>query len=214
MWWWWPPQPPPEVWRALPSLARAGALCWDRPGSPTLLWVQPRLPHPTGLLPPPTLNKRTDGEPRFGAGGSSRATSLVIGWLVGSRPPGPMALANLDWWGTSTVATWPPWSLLPANLTQGGLEGEVAGAAWYWFGPAAFWSAPFCYKSSGSEAGTHYTTCSATGGRHSGTRASQATQLVKNLPAKVGNRVPSLGREDSLEKEMATNSSILAWRIP
>ena len=27
-------------------------------------------------------------------------------------------------------------------------------------------------------------------------------------------RVPSLGREDPLEKEMATHSSILAWRIP
>ena len=27
-------------------------------------------------------------------------------------------------------------------------------------------------------------------------------------------RVPSLGREDSLEKEMATRSSILAWKIP
>ena len=28
-----------------------------------------------------------------------------------------------------------------------------------------------------------------------------------------GTRVPSLGREDPLEKEMATHSSILAWRI-
>ena len=27
-------------------------------------------------------------------------------------------------------------------------------------------------------------------------------------------RVPSLGREDHLEKEMATHSSILAWKIP
>ena len=27
-------------------------------------------------------------------------------------------------------------------------------------------------------------------------------------------QVPSLGREDSLEEEMATHSSILAWRIP
>ena len=33
---------------------------------------------------------------------------------------------------------------------------------------------------------------------------------VKNLPA----RVQSLGGEDPLEKEMATHSSILAWRIP
>ena len=41
--------------------------------------------------------------------------------------------------------------------------------------------------------------------------------VVKNLPAKAGdfrNVVQSLGQEDHLEKEMATHSSILAWRIP
>ena len=37
---------------------------------------------------------------------------------------------------------------------------------------------------------------------------------VKNLPAKQETRVLSLGREDLLEKETATYSSILAWRIP
>ena len=39
-------------------------------------------------------------------------------------------------------------------------------------------------------------------------------QTVKNLPAMEGTRVQSLGQEDSLEKGMATHSSILAWRIP
>ena len=38
------------------------------------------------------------------------------------------------------------------------------------------------------------------------------TQMVKNLSAMQ--EVPSLGQEDSLEKEMATHSSILAWEIP
>ena len=38
--------------------------------------------------------------------------------------------------------------------------------------------------------------------------------MVKNLPAIQEIRVRSLGREDPLEKEMATRSSILAWRIP
>ena len=38
--------------------------------------------------------------------------------------------------------------------------------------------------------------------------------MVKNLPAKLEMWVPSLGRDDPLEKEMATHSSILAWRIP
>ena len=39
-------------------------------------------------------------------------------------------------------------------------------------------------------------------------------QLVKNLPAMLENWVLSLGWEDALEKEKATHSSILAWRIP
>ena len=38
--------------------------------------------------------------------------------------------------------------------------------------------------------------------------------MVKNLPAVQDMWVPSLGREDPLEKEMATHSSILAWEIP
>ena len=39
-------------------------------------------------------------------------------------------------------------------------------------------------------------------------------QLVKNLPAMQETQVQSLGQEDPVEKEMATHSSILAWRIP
>ena len=38
--------------------------------------------------------------------------------------------------------------------------------------------------------------------------------MVKNLPAMQVTRVRSLGQKDPLEKEMATFSSILAWRIP
>ena len=38
-------------------------------------------------------------------------------------------------------------------------------------------------------------------------------QTVKNLPAMWETQVQSLGGEDPLEKEMATHSSILAWRI-
>ena len=39
-------------------------------------------------------------------------------------------------------------------------------------------------------------------------------QLVKNLPAVEETRVRSLGREDPLEKGVATHSSILAWEVP
>ena len=38
--------------------------------------------------------------------------------------------------------------------------------------------------------------------------------MVKNLPAKQETRVQCLGQEDALEKGKATNSSMLAWRIP
>ena len=45
-------------------------------------------------------------------------------------------------------------------------------------------------------------------------RASLVTQRLKHLPAMWKVWIQSLGREDPLEKEMATHSSILAWRIP
>ena len=44
--------------------------------------------------------------------------------------------------------------------------------------------------------------------------ASLVAQMVKKLPAMQETLVWSLGWEDSLEKEMATHSSILAWKIP
>ena len=44
--------------------------------------------------------------------------------------------------------------------------------------------------------------------------ASLVAQLVKNLPTMQETWVRSLGWEDSLEKEKAAQSSILAWRIP
>ena len=39
-------------------------------------------------------------------------------------------------------------------------------------------------------------------------------QMVKRLPTMQETRVQSLGRDHPLEKEMATHSSILAWKIP
>ena len=44
--------------------------------------------------------------------------------------------------------------------------------------------------------------------------ASLVAHMVKNLPAIQETQVQSLGREDALEKEMTTHSSILTWRIP
>ena len=44
--------------------------------------------------------------------------------------------------------------------------------------------------------------------------AELVTQTIKNLLAMWETQVRYLGREDSLEKGMATHSSIIAWRIP
>ena len=44
--------------------------------------------------------------------------------------------------------------------------------------------------------------------------ASLVAQMVKRLSMMWETQVQSLGREDLLEKEMATHSSILAWKVP
>ena len=44
--------------------------------------------------------------------------------------------------------------------------------------------------------------------------ASMVAQLVKNLPAMQETLVQFLGWKNPLEKEMATHSSILTWKIP
>ena len=44
--------------------------------------------------------------------------------------------------------------------------------------------------------------------------ASLMVQTVKHLPTMRETRVLSLGQEDPLEKDMATHSSTLAWKIP
>ena len=51
-------------------------------------------------------------------------------------------------------------------------------------------------------------------GKWQPTLASLVAQRVKHLPAMRETGVWSLGREDPVEKEMATHSSILAWRTP
>ena len=43
---------------------------------------------------------------------------------------------------------------------------------------------------------------------------SLVAQIIKHLPTMKETRVQPLGREDLLEKEIATHSSILAWKIP
>ena len=45
-------------------------------------------------------------------------------------------------------------------------------------------------------------------------RTSLVVQMVMCLPTMQETRVRSLGQEDPLEKEMATHSSTLAWKIP
>ena len=45
-------------------------------------------------------------------------------------------------------------------------------------------------------------------------RLPRVAQMVKNLPAMLEIWVQSLGREEPLEKEMVTHSSIVSWEIP
>ena len=45
-------------------------------------------------------------------------------------------------------------------------------------------------------------------------KTSLVVQTVKRLPIMRETQVRSLGREDPLEEEMATHSSVLAWKIP
>ena len=49
---------------------------------------------------------------------------------------------------------------------------------------------------------------------HNIVNASLVAQRVKRLPAMQETRVPFLGWEDPVEKEMATHSSTLSWEIP
>ena len=44
--------------------------------------------------------------------------------------------------------------------------------------------------------------------------ASLVVHMVKNLLVKQETQIQALGQEDALEQEMATHSSILAWKIP
>ena len=44
--------------------------------------------------------------------------------------------------------------------------------------------------------------------------ASQVALVVKNMRETQDTHVPSLGQEDPLEEDMATHSSVLAWKIP
>ena len=57
-------------------------------------------------------------------------------------------------------------------------------------------------------------TCSMSNHGGSDKESTLVAQMVKCLPTMQETWVQSLGREDLLEKEMATHSSILAWKIP
>ena len=62
--------------------------------------------------------------------------------------------------------------------------------------------------------GVYFTGASPVAGASLVARASLVAQRLKCLPAVRETRVLSLGWEDPLEKEVATHSSVLAWRIP
>ena len=69
-------------------------------------------------------------------------------------------------------------------------------------------------SSSPGEAGLGPRLCDLGGGVGVLGEPSLVAQAVKCLPAMRESRVRSLGWEDHLEREMATHSSTLAWKIP
>ena len=85
------------------------------------------------------------------------------------------------------------WSIQKIELSLAALE-ETEGAPWQgiYKNPKGLYVYPDCLKP----------------------QASLVAHMVRNLPAMQETQVWSLGQEDTLEKGMATHSSILRWRIP
>ena len=69
---------------------------------------------------------------------------------------------------------------------------------------------PWDFPGKSTGVGCHFLLCPWTAGHLKYLMA----QSAKNLPAKQATQVQSLGQENPLEKEMATHSSILVWKIP
>ena len=89
-------------------------------------------------------------------------------------------------------------SLLPGDLPGLGIETASPSLAGGFFTPSATWEAVFPPRYQ----------------RALKLKASLVAQMVKHLPTMWETRIRSLGQEDPLEKEMATHSSTLAWKIP
>ena len=76
------------------------------------------------------------------------------------------------------------------------------------------WSASWASPTHLSHGGKISTLHVGTGFTSNSRRSFPDGTAVKNLPAMQEMQIRPLGREDPLEKEMATHSSILAWKIP
>ena len=99
--------------------------------------------------------------------------------------------------------TWVP-SLGQEDPLEKGKATHFSSLAWRppWTGLMSLW--PWGHKELNTTATRAFAIC----------LASLVAQMVKRLPATWETRVQSLGQEDPLENELATHSSILAWKIP
>ena len=121
-----------------------------------------------------------------------------------------------DWcwsWSSKTLATWceelTHWKRLNWERLRTG-EGVTEGGWHHWLNGHEFEQTLGDSEGQGSLA-----CCSPWGNKELDmTWTSLVAQTVKWLPTMRETWVWSLGREDPLEKEMATHSSILAWKIP
>ena len=132
-----------------------------------------------------------------------------------------MALSFLTpWWplfprqGSCIASILPTYPLLlpcppdPAYLLAGSLRVETAALL------PTYQDSEACSKSSRSPATLHLSPPQMSFKNQRRLVHKMVARMVKNLPAMQGTQVQSLGREDSLEKGLATHSSILAWEIP
>ena len=99
------------------------------------------------------------------------------------------------------------WDGWMASLTRW-MQVSVNSGSWWWTGR------PGVLRFMGSQRVRHDWATELIWSEATNTRASLVAQTLKNLPVIQVTWVQSLGRENPLEKGMATHPSILAWRIP
>ena len=129
--------------------------------------------------------------------------------LPGSPVPGILQARTLEWVAISFSIAW-KWKVKVKSFSRVRLLATPWTAAYQappsmGFSRQEYWSGVPLPSPTDKHMQTYFLRCGP---------ASLVTQTVKNLPAMQGTQVRSLGRQDPLEKDMATHSNALTWRVP